>query len=74
MRLRRAGSSRIVSPQSKVTHFPDWRAQHRSNGKVRASFVMHIFLLMRPTYADGNYMDVNRFKKKVSAEPAMSAY
>jgi hypothetical protein len=52
------------SPQSKVTHSPDWRAQHRSNGKVRASFGMHIVLLMRPAYADGNDMDVNRFKRK----------
>src|SRR6266849_7966911 len=52
------------SPQSKVTHSPDWRAQHRSNGKVRASFGMHLVLLMRPTYADGNDTDVNRFKRK----------
>src|SRR5882757_3004930 len=30
---------------------------------------MRIGLLMRPTYVDGNDVDVNRFKREVSAEP-----
>jgi len=35
---------------------------------------MHIDLLMRPTYVDGNDVDVNRFKGEVSAEPGEAAY
>jgi hypothetical protein len=42
------------SLQSKVTHYPGWRAQHRSNGKLLARCGMHVGLLMRPTYVDGN--------------------
>jgi hypothetical protein len=30
---------------------------------------MYIGLLMRPTYVDGNDVDVTRFKREVSAEP-----
>jgi len=57
------------SLQSKVTHYPDQGAQHCSNGKRLAPCGMHIGLLMRPTYVDGNDVDVNRFKREVSAEP-----
>jgi hypothetical protein len=39
MRLRRAGSSRIIR---KVTHYPDWGAQHRSIGKLLAPWGMRI--------------------------------
>jgi hypothetical protein len=48
-----------------------------SNGKLLASCGMHIGLLMRPTYVDGNDVDVNRFKRdskeKCQRSPAMSA-
>ena len=37
--------------------------------QAAGSVWMHIGLLMRPTYVDGNDVDVNRFKRKVSAEP-----
>jgi hypothetical protein len=39
------------------------------NGKLLAPCGMHIGLLMRPTHVDGNDVDVNRFKRDVSAEP-----
>ena len=43
--------------------------KHRPSGKLLTPFRVHIGLPMRPTYVDGNDVDVNRFKREVSAEP-----
>jgi hypothetical protein len=54
------------SPQSKVTHSPDWRAQHRSNGKVRPSFGNAYWSPEEANLCRWQRPDVNRFKRSIS--------
>jgi hypothetical protein len=54
------------SPQSKVTHSPDWRAQHRSNGKVRPPFGNAYWSPEEANLCRWQRLDVNRFKRSIS--------
>jgi hypothetical protein len=54
------------SPQSKVTHSPDWRAQHRSNGKVRPPFGNAYWSPEEANLCRWQRPDVNRFKRSIS--------
>ena len=54
------------SPQSKVTHSPDWRAQHRSNGKVRPPFGNAYWSPEETNLCRWQRPDVNRFKRSIS--------
>ena len=54
------------SPQSKVTHSPDWRAQHRSNGKVRPPFGNAYWSPEEANLCRWQRLDVNRFERSIS--------
>ena len=54
------------SPQSKVTHSPDWRAQHRLNGKVRPPFGNAYWSPEEANLCRWQRLDVNRFKRSIS--------
>jgi hypothetical protein len=48
---------------------PGLGAQTSTERQVAGSVWMHFGLLMKPTYVNGNDVDVNEFKREVSAEP-----